>query len=68
MKSCVSEMDNTDILSTPPVFDRRRDEYSKWKKLYNVWNVVTQAAKKTGGGLLILSFDEDTRDELGSLA
>ena len=52
------------VLSSPPGFDRRCDEYSKWKKLYNVWNVVTQAAKKTRGGLIILSLDEETRDEV----
>ena len=57
-------MDNTDILSTPPVFDRRRDEYSKWKKLYNVWSIVSKVAKKTRGGLIILSLDEETREEV----
>ena len=64
MKSCVSEMDNTDILSSPPVFDRRRDEYSKWKKLYSVWSIVSKVAKKTRGGLIILSLDEETREEV----
>ena len=64
VKSCVSEMDSTDILSSPPVFDRRRDEYSKWKKLYSVWSIVSKVAKKTRGGLIILSLDEETREEV----
>ena len=49
---------------SPPGFNRQIDEYSKWKKLYQVWEAITKEEKKTRGGLIILALDEQTREEV----
>ena len=30
----------------PPAFNRSTDEYSKWKKKFNVWKNITDLEKK----------------------
>ena len=50
--------------STPPPFDRNRDNYQKWKKKITVWRLITEIEKKKQGGLIALSIDDDTQDTI----
>ena len=51
-------------VKSPPTFNKKRDEYSKWKKLYNVWEAITKVEKNSRGGLIVFALDEETRDEV----
>ena len=48
----------------PPAFNKRKDDYRKWKKLFGIWHSITDVAKAKQGGLLILRLDDDTQDEI----
>lgn len=49
---------------TPPPFDAQRDDYSKWKKKFRIWQGVTEVAKTKQGGLLVLRLDDNTQDAI----
>ena len=48
----------------PPPFDRKVDDYTKWKKNFAIWQSITDVVNTKQGGLLVLGLDEDTRDEV----
>ena len=47
---------------SPPAFNRSTDEYDKWKKKFDVWQLITEVPKARQGGLLILKLDDMTKD------
>ena len=49
---------------TPPGFYRSENDYEKWKKLFRIWQFVTDEPKSKQGGLLILKLDDTTQDEV----
>ena len=49
---------------SPPGFNRSTDEYDKWKKKFDVWQLITEVPKARQGGLLILKLDDTTQDEV----
>ena len=49
---------------TPPAFNRNSDDYSKWRKKFEVWQSITDVEKKKQGGLLTLRVDDITQDEI----
>ena len=52
------------FLDTPPSFNRRFKKYSKWKRIVEVWQHVTDVPKSEQGKLLALSLDDETLDTL----
>ena len=48
----------------PPAFNRSTDEYSKWKKKFNVWKNITDLEKKKQGGYLLLRLDDITQEKV----
>ena len=50
--------------STPPPFDKNRDNYQKWKKKVGVWRSITDVDKKKQGGLIALRLDDDTQETI----
>ena len=49
---------------TPPAFNRNSDDYSKWRKKFEVWQAITDVAKEKQGGLLTLRLDDVTQEEI----
>ena len=49
---------------TPPAFNRNSDDYSKWRKKFEVWQAITDVAKEKHGGLLTLRLDDVTQEEI----
>ena len=49
---------------TPPCFNAKYDDYSKWKRKLNLWKSVTEVEKKKHAGLILLRLDDDTQDTI----
>ena len=49
---------------TPPAFNRLSDDYSKWKKKFNIWKTITDLDKKKQGGNLVLRLDDVTQEQV----
>ena len=49
---------------TPPAFNRLSDDYSKWKKKFNIWKTITDLDKRKQGGNLILRLDDTTQEQV----
>ena len=49
---------------TPPAFDKNKDDYSKWKRKFEVWQSITDVVNTKQGGLLALRLDEVTQGEV----
>ena len=49
---------------TPPAFNRQSDDYSKWKKKFNIWKGITDLDKRKQGGNLILRLDDTTQEQV----
>ena len=49
---------------TPPSFNRSSDDYTKWKKKFDIWQTVTDVPKARQGGLVVLRLDDDTQDDV----
>ena len=49
---------------TPPAFDRKTDNYEKWKQRFKIWQSITDVNKTKQGGLLVLRLDDDTQDAI----
>ena len=54
----------SDETLNPPFFDRKVDNYIKWKRLLDIWLHVTDIPKTKQGGVIILRLDDDTIDEV----
>ena len=48
----------------PPAFNRGSDDYTKWKKKYNIWKTITDLEKKKQGGNLLLRLDDTTQEQV----
>ena len=48
----------------PPAFNKKTDDYTRWKKKFDVWEIITDVADTKRGGLLFLRLDEDTQDDV----
>jgi hypothetical protein len=51
-------------VKTPPTFTKGRDDYTKWKTKFELWQTITDVDVKKQAGLLILRLDELTQDAL----
>ena len=49
---------------TPPPFNRKIDNYAKWKKKFELWQSITEVTAVRQGGLLVLRMDDDTQDHI----
>ena len=49
---------------TPPSFDKKVDNYEKWKRKLVLWQHVTDVAYEKQGCLIILRLDDDTQDTI----
>lgn len=49
---------------TPPPFDKKVDNYAKWKKKFGIWQNITEVNAAKQGGLLILRLDDDTQETI----
>ena len=47
---------------TPPSFNRNIDDYTKWRRKFNIWQTVTDVVKAKQGGMTVLRLDDDTQD------
>ena len=47
---------------TPPAFNGKTDDFSKWKWKYDIWKNITDVDKKKIGSLIILRLDDSTQD------
>ena len=52
---------------TPPVFDRRVHKYSTWKKLFFIWQSITDVPTSKHAGLMVLRLDNKTRNDIMAL-
>lgn len=52
---------------TPPSFDKRTDDFSKWRKKFWLWSNITEVEKRKLGSLLLLRLDDDTQDRINEL-
>ena len=52
---------------TPPPFDAKRDDYTKWSKKFRLWNTITEVEQRKRGALLLFHLDEHTQDRIGEL-
>ena len=48
----------------PPPFDKKVDNYQKWKKKLNLWQGITEVEDTKQGAFIILALDEDTQDKI----
>ena len=48
----------------PPTFNRSVDDYNRWKKKLSLWQSVTEVPKKRQGGMVVLSLDENTQENV----
>ena len=48
----------------PPAFNKKTDDYTRWKKKFDVWEIITDVADTKRGGLLFLRLDDDTQDDV----
>ena len=48
----------------PPTFNRSVDDYSRWKKKLVLWQSITEVTKKRQGGMVVLSLDEETQEQV----
>jgi hypothetical protein len=52
---------------TPPAFDRKNDDYRKWKNKFNLWKEVTDVEGTKQGPLLVLRLDDETQEAVQDL-
>lgn len=55
---------NTFSEKTPPNFDREKDNYSKWKKKFSLWETITDVDRSKRGSLIVLRLDDETQDSV----
>ena len=51
-------------VKSPPPFDPREDDFTKWKKKFKMWQTITEVAKIKHGTLLTFQLDKDTQDSI----
>ena len=56
-------MASANFSKAPPVF-KKGDDYDKFKKKLEIWQMFTALEKKKQGPALVLSLDEDTQDSV----
>ena len=49
---------------TPPPFNSKTDDFSKWVKKFNLWTSITDLPKVKRGASLVLRLDDDTQDTI----
>ena len=49
---------------TPPMFDRKVDNYEKWKVKLDLWRTVTEVPATKHGSLIALRLDDDTQGKV----
>jgi len=57
-------MSNHFSSKTPPAFNRRTDDYDKWKKKFRIWQSITDEENTKQGGLLVFQLDDYTQDTI----
>ena len=46
----------------PPPFDKRQDDYVKWKRKLKLWQEITDVPKEKCGMHVLLRLDDDTQE------
>ena len=51
-------------LEYPPPFNRKTDDYSRWKRKVKFWLSITEVNKRKHCGLMFFNLDEQTQDDI----
>ena len=49
---------------SPPPFNAKSDDFSKWLRKYNLWSSITDLPKAKQGASLVLRLDDETQDTI----
>ena len=50
--------------TVPPHFNKTRDDYMKWKRKFEIWQIITDVEEGKQAGLIILRLDDETQDAI----